>query len=33
MRYKPEDLKKVQKIELEILEEVVRVCNENNIKY
>lgn len=33
MKYNLEDLKRVQRIELEILEEVIRVCNENNINY
>ena len=33
MEYSREDLKKVQKIEMQILEEVIRVCDENGITY
>ena len=33
MEYKPEDLKMVQKIEVEILQEIIRVCEENSILY
>ena len=27
------DLKRIQEIELEILDEVMRICDKNNIKY
>ena len=33
MRYNTEDLKMVQKTEVEILEEIIRVCKENNLTY
>lgn len=33
MKYKPEDLKRVQETALEILQEIVRVCDENHISY
>lgn len=33
MQYKEEDLKLLQKIEIEILAEVIRVCEENGIRY
>ena len=33
MKYKDEELKKLQATELEILQDVIRVCDENNIQY
>ena len=33
MKYKDDDLKRLQKIELEILRDIVRICEENNIEY
>ncbi len=33
MNYKPEELKRLQAVELEILAEIIRVCNENQITY
>lgn len=33
MNYKPEELKRLQEVELDILIEIIRVCNENKITY
>lgn len=33
VKYKPEELKKVQQVELDILKEIIRVCEENDITY
>lgn len=33
MYYKQEELKKIQEIEIEILQEIIRLCEENNLQY
>ena len=33
MGYKPEELKRVQEIEVEILQEIIRVCEEYKLQY
>ncbi|MCF0124913.1 MAG: LicD family protein, partial [Clostridia bacterium] len=33
MKYKDYDLKNVKKIEIEIVKEIIRICNKNSIKY
>ena len=33
MEYKPEELKRVQEIEVEILQEIIRVCEEYKLQY
>ena len=33
MKYRPEDLRHLQEVEIEILQEIIRVCEENHISY
>ena len=33
MNYNPDELKKLQEVELDILTEIIRVCEENSLTY